>query len=215
MLPERLVDPGQEWRDFADSTDDKSRVSGVNDLLKGSLGTTITGDAGEFGKLHNRLIDNADRHVLMASDKIDTLANLLHIPDTIADRAKRIYKQFEDKRTKSMRYRHEGIIAAIIYMACKEADFPRTFKELSRDTDIDENSIRKYYRMVNKLLDRSGVAALCEFFFFLLTQTDVPTDKRTSAADLVNRFCSKLKLDFRIITAAKHVANNAMQFVEG
>jgi transcription initiation factor TFIIB len=160
VLPERLVDPGQEWRDFADSTDDKSRVSGVNDLLKGGLGTTITGDAGEFGKLHNRLIDNADRHVLMASDKIDTLSNLLHIPDTIADRAKRIYKQFEDKRTKSMRYRHEGIIAAILYMACKEADFPRTFKELSRDTDIDENSIRKYYRMVNKLLERSGSSAV-------------------------------------------------------
>lgn len=132
-------------------------MSGVNDLLKGGLGTTITGDAGEFGKLHNRLIENADRHVIQASDKIDQLSHVLHIPDTISDRAKHIYKQFEDKRTKSMRYRHDGIVVAIIYMACKEEDFPRTFKELSRDTDIDENAIRKYYRMVSKLLDRSGM----------------------------------------------------------
>jgi len=80
-------------------------------------------------------------------------------------------------------------------MACKEEDYPRTFKELSRETTIAEKEIRKYYRTVNKLLERS--------------------DKRTSAADLVNRFCSKLGLPYNIIQCAMHVANESMQFVEG
>ena len=66
-----------------------------------------------------------------------------------------------------MRYKTDAIIAAILYMACKEENYPRTFKELSKETDISEKEIRKYYRTVNKLLDRS--------------------DKRTSASDLVVR----------------------------
>ncbi len=64
-----------------------------------------------------------------------------------------------------MRYKTDAIIAAIIYMACKEEQYPRTFKEISRETNIIEKEIRKYYRTVNKLLERQ--------------------DMRTSAADLV------------------------------
>ena len=31
-----------------------------------------------------------------------------------------------------MRYKKESIVAAIIYMACKEENVPRTFKEISK-----------------------------------------------------------------------------------
>ena len=85
-LPERLIDPGQEWRDFVDSTDDKSRVSMTNEFLKDGLGTSIaaTGAVGKgMSKIQNRLINTADRNLLAASEKIDNISNLLTIPDPI------------------------------------------------------------------------------------------------------------------------------------
>jgi transcription initiation factor TFIIB len=191
------VDPGREWRDFADSTDEKSRVSVATEYLKDGLGTTIAGGAktGAIGKWQSRLISTTDRNLLQAFDRITTLSDVLNVPETIKDKAKEIYAQFEEKRPKSMRYKTDAIVAAIIYMACKEEDYPRTFKELSRQTDIIEKEIRKYYRVVSKLLERQ--------------------EKRTSPSELVNRFCSKLGLPWPVITKAQYVADQAMQFVEG
>jgi hypothetical protein len=82
-----------------------------------------------------------------------------------------------------MRYKTDAIVAAIIYMACKEEDYPRTFKELSRQTDIIEKEIRKFYRVVSKLLDRQEkrtspselvVRLLFLFFFFLFFSFSSP-----------------------------------------
>ncbi len=86
MLPERVIDPGREWRDFSDSTDDKSRVSVANEFLKDGLGTTISvavGTKGGVSKLQNRLISGVDRNMLAASEKIDNISHLLSIPEHI------------------------------------------------------------------------------------------------------------------------------------
>jgi len=39
-------------------------------------------------------------------------------------------------------------------MACKEEGVPRTFKEISKETEISEKEIRKYYRALNKILPK-------------------------------------------------------------
>lgn len=66
-----------------------------------------------------------------------------------------------------MRCKKDSVVAAIIYMACKEEGVPRTFKEISKETNIPEKEIRKYYRALNKILPKGT--------------------GRTSAADLVVR----------------------------
>jgi hypothetical protein len=53
-----------------------------------------------------------------------------------------------------MRCKKDSIVAAIIYMACKEEGVPRTFKEISKETEISEKEIRKYYRALNKILPK-------------------------------------------------------------
>lgn len=86
VLPERVIDPGREWRDFSDSTDDKSRVAVTNEFMKDGLGTTIAvpiGTKGGMGKLQNRLISGVDRNMLAASEKIDHISHLLNIPEHI------------------------------------------------------------------------------------------------------------------------------------
>lgn len=55
-----------------------------------------------------------------------------------------------------MRFKKESIVAAIVYMACKEEHVPRTFKEISKETEIAEKEIRKYYRALNKILPKGA-----------------------------------------------------------
>lgn len=49
----------------------------------------------------------------------------------------------------------EAIIAAVLYMACKEELVPRTFKELAKETGIKEKDIRKFYRNLAALLPKT------------------------------------------------------------
>ncbi len=49
----------------------------------------------------------------------------------------------------------EAIIAAVLYMACKEELVPRTFKELAKETGIKEKDIRKFYRNLTQLLPKT------------------------------------------------------------
>lgn len=49
----------------------------------------------------------------------------------------------------------EAIIAAVLYMACKEELVPRTFKELAKETGIKEKDIRKFYRNLSQLLPKT------------------------------------------------------------
>jgi transcription initiation factor TFIIB len=195
----RLVDESAEWRNFADSDKDASRVGMVNEFLK-DLSTDISsGTDGKMSKIQQRVsLTSANRNLLSGFDKIGHISEILSLPDKIRTKAKELFTQFEEKRKKSMRgSKTDAIVAAIIFRACKEAKVPRTFKELTRETGIDEKETRKFYRYLSRLLP----------------QTDNP--ERTSAADLVSRFCSHLGLSHHITTAAIHTAQEGQRFVEG
>lgn len=194
-----LVDESAEWRNFADSDKDQSRVGMVNEWVK-DLSTDISsGTDGKMSKIQQRVsLSTASRNLLSGFDKIGHISEMLSLPDKIKSKAKDLFTQFEEKRKKSMRgSKADAIIAAIIYRTCKEAKVPRTFKEITRETGIDEKEIRKFYRY------------LCQ----LVPATD--NTERTSAADLVSRFCSHLGLSHQIATVAIAAAQQGQHYVEG
>jgi len=210
VVGDRIVDVRSEWRNFADSGDDPSRASRVNDWLpSGGLATEIAklptgpngqnngqGGGGKMSQWQRRIqLSQGDQNLLSGFDKITHIAEILVLPQKIKNKAKELYSSFESKRNKSMRCKKDSIVAAIIYMACKEEGVPRTFKEISKETEISEKEIRKYYRALNKILPKGT--------------------GRTSASDLVNRFCSKLKLSNEIMNLATDIANKAAAFLEG
>lgn len=137
----------------------------------------------------------ADQTLLNGFEKITHIADLLSLTQIIRNRAKELYSEFEAKRNKTMRFKRDAMVAAVIYMACKQEHVPRTFKELSKETEIAEKEIRKYYRALNKMFPKNT--------------------GRTSAPALVNRFCSKLKLSQEIINTATTVAEKAAELLEG
>jgi transcription initiation factor TFIIB len=192
VVGDRIVDVRSEWRNFADSGDDPSRASRVNDWLpSGGLATEIAklptgpngqnngqGGGGKMSQWQRRIqLSQGDQNLLSGFDKITHIAEILVLPQKIKvppphtplgvfvassdrtrtrtqNKAKELYSSFESKRNKSMRCKKDSIVAAIIYMACKEEGVPRTFKEISKETEISEKEIRKYYRALNKILPK-------------------------------------------------------------
>ncbi len=68
--------------------------------------------------------------------------------------AKEMYSAFAAKRQK-MLFKKNALEAAVIYMACREAKVPRTFKELAGHTDLADKDIRHYYNILKKALPAS------------------------------------------------------------
>jgi len=214
VVGDRIIDIRSEWRNFSDSLKDPSRASRVNEWLpSGGLSTEIsrevtipnpdregmavTSTGSKIAQWQKRIqLTQTDQNLLAGFEKISQIAEILDLPQLIKNKAKELYSMFESKRNKSMRCKKDSIVAAILYMACKEEHVPRTFKEISRETGITEKEIRKYYRAINKILPKG-------------------TGNRTSAADLVGRFCSKLKLAHDVMSKATSIAENAAQFLEG
>jgi len=202
VVGDRIVDVRSEWRNFADSTDDRSRASRIDEHsgLSTDISKPIGGPGGgnNLGQYHQRMqTDQSNQNLSAGFDKIGNIADVMHLTQKVKNKAKELYSEFESKRQKTMRCKRDSVVAAIIYMACKEGNVSRTFKEISRDTQIAEKEIRKYYRALGKTLGpRDGGG-------------------RTSPADLVNRYCSKLKLPQPIANLAIEIADKATPCLEG
>ncbi|KAG8367881.1 hypothetical protein BUALT_Bualt16G0118700 [Buddleja alternifolia] len=138
VLEARSIDESSEWRIFADDSGDHdpNRVGGpVNPLLgDAALSTVISRSANgsnadpSLSRLQNRGGD-PDRAIVFAFKTIANMADRLSLVTTIKDRASEIYKRLEDQ--KCTRGRNlEALVAACIYIACRQEGKPRTVKEV-------------------------------------------------------------------------------------
>jgi len=84
----------------------------------------------------------------------------------------------------------DGIIAASLYIACRQEGVPRTFKEICSLTKVSKKEIGRCYKFMLKVLE-----------------TNLET---ISTSDFMSRFCSKLELPNDVIKAATHVAKEAV-----
>ncbi|XP_044485165.1 transcription initiation factor IIB-like isoform X3 [Mangifera indica] len=137
VLEAYSVDETSEWRSFANDSSghDPVRVGGpLNPLLTdGGLSTVIakpTAGSTQLlsGKWQTRGSTNPDRNLIQAFKSISDMSDRLGLVTTIKDRANEIYKKVEDQ--KPLKGRNlEAIVAACLYIACRQENKPRTVKE--------------------------------------------------------------------------------------
>ncbi|XP_068305238.1 transcription initiation factor IIB-like [Pyrus communis] len=167
ILEAHSVEETAEWRSFADDSNynDPNRVGGpVNPLLsEAGLSTVIVrpknggGASSEalpssVGKWQGRA-SNPDRHLLDIFGAIAVMADRLGLVTTIKDRANEIYKKVEDQ--KPLRGRNQdAIVAACLYIACRQENKPRTVKDISVATRVAEGTIKNSYRDLHPHLAR-------------------------------------------------------------
>jgi transcription initiation factor TFIIB len=141
--------------------------------------------------------------------------------------AKEMYSAFAAKRRK-MLFKKSALEAAVIYMACREAKVPRTFKELAGHTDLADKDIRHYYNMLKKALPASEqqirsatagsdlvvrVTIIITIIITIIAIITIIVSELTLCAQ--NRFCSKLRLSHAVVSLAMAIADRAAGLLEG
>ncbi|URD72357.1 TFIIB zinc-binding [Musa troglodytarum] len=214
VLEAHSIDVTSEWRTFANESADNDpvRVGGpTNPLLTdGGLSTVISkpnGAQAEFlssslGRWQSRGA-NPDRNLILAFKTIATMADRLGLVATIKvaidlageDRANEIYKKIGD--LKSIRGRNQdAILAACLYIACRQEDRPRTVKEIC---SVANGATKKE---IGRAKD------------YIVKQLEVEMGQSMEmgtihAGDFLRRFCSHLGMTNQAVKAAQEAVQKS------
>ncbi|CAI9099874.1 OLC1v1036756C2 [Oldenlandia corymbosa var. corymbosa] len=205
VLESRSIDETSEWRTFADDSGDHDpvRVGGpVNPLLgDAGLSTVISkapnGSNGDFSRLQSRSGD-PDRALVLAFKAIANMADRLSLVATIKDRASEIYKKLEDQ--KCTRGRNlDALVAACIYIACRQEGKPRTVKEICT---IANGATKKEIGRAKE---------------FIVKQLKVEMGDKMEmgtihAGDYLRRFCSNLVMSNEEVKAVQETVQKSQEF---
>lgn len=142
MAESHLIDERSEWRTFSDKEKDNgdpSRVGGpVNELLSdGGLSTIISAGKGvdralasNLQRMQARTDVREDRALLAAFREIGRVCGAMRLPDIVKHQANEYYKEASEK-SKSVKSKGVApVVAAVVFLACRQTGYPRTFKEI-------------------------------------------------------------------------------------
>ena len=173
VISDKLQEIGPEWRTFAtDEKGGRTRTGPVQSLARHDMGlSTIIGrtDRDANGnKLdvamrtrmrrlktwdsRSQIHTPTERSLQQAFFQLDVLKDKLGLSDVIVEKSAYIYRKAQSKmlirgRTIS------GVVAAAIYIACREMGAPRTLKDIATACNVKRKELAKNYRLIYTRLD--------------------------------------------------------------
>ncbi|MBT3262018.1 transcription initiation factor IIB [Candidatus Woesearchaeota archaeon] len=188
VLEERMVDFGQEWREFENTQQSRRRTGAPMTYTRydRGLGTDI-GQKGDIFQLQgkgmnkfmrlrkwqHRISTAIERNLKLALAELKRVASFLKLPGAVEEEAAKIYTLAVQRglvRGRSM----ESVVAGALYAACRRHEIPRTLDELSEASGIEKKEVGRTYRFVTREL---GIRIL-----------------PSNPVDYIPRFASALKL---------------------
>ncbi|KEH33482.1 putative transcription factor TFIIB [Medicago truncatula] len=130
---------------------------------------------------------------------IDTMTEKLGLVPTIKDRAIEIYKLVANQKYSKAR-NQDALLAACLYIACRQEDKPHTVKEISSiaiGATKKEIGRAKQYIMKQLALENGGQSV------------EMGT---THIGDFMGRFCSNLGMNHQAVKAANESVQNSEEF---
>ena len=173
VISERVEETGPEWRSFSkDESDDRSRTGSPTSLAMHDMGlATIIGHANKdvTGKplsasmkstierlrtwdSRSQVHEPADRNFRQAFSELDRLKDKLALSNAVIEKTAYIYRKALDKglvRGRSI----PGVLAAALYVACRESGTPRTLNDMSHQINVKRKDISRCYRLLLRELD--------------------------------------------------------------
>ena len=204
VIEEKMIDFGQEWREFSDDSGAKKRRTGApmtyTKYDKG-LGTDI-GQKGDIYQLaakgknkflrlrkwQHRISTAIERNLKLALAELKRVSSFLKLPKSVEEEAARIYTMAVQRglvRGRSM----ESVVAGALYASCRRHEVPRTLDELSEASGIDKKEVGRTYRFITREL---GIRIL-----------------PSNPIDYLPRFVSALKLSAETQSKAVDILNQA------
>ncbi|CAK5262854.1 unnamed protein product [Mycena citricolor] len=206
VLGDRIVDTRSEWRTFAnDEGDDPSRVGAASDPLLGEdLDTMVSfrdggsGLAKELQRAASRAQSaRSERSVLTAFRQIATWCDQFSLPKTISDIAKQLYKRSDDE--KLLRGKPvDAVVAACIFLACRQARVSRAFREICEMTKVSKKLLGQCCKAIQKTLD--------------LNNGSTTSTTQAGAETLLARYCNHLDLPPNVQSVCSDIIVTARKY---
>jgi len=172
VLSEHLENPGPERRSFSDDRINRARTGSgtslaihdkglstvINPTNKDATGKPLSNSMKEaLNRLRiwdnrSQVHESIDINFRRAFSELHRLQDKLSLPDSVLEQAAYIYRKALEK--KLVRGRSiSGMMAASLYAACREAETPRTLKEVAETSNIKKGDLAHCYRLLVKELD--------------------------------------------------------------
>jgi transcription initiation factor TFIIB len=95
-----------------------------------------------------QLYNSTDRSLKKAFSELDKLKDKLILPDSVVEKAAYIYRKAQSRgRTVS------AMLAAAIYIACREIEVGKTLKDIAQGTNVKPKTLSQSYRILLTELD--------------------------------------------------------------
>lgn len=208
VTKEKQLDTGPEWRAFNIEERNARRRAGQPMSLtfydKG-LSTTIShiGRDAKGRKLsrgrriqmrrlrkwhiRSKIHSSVNRNLSRAMTDLSYLADRLHLPLHIKEKAALLYRKALDHdlvRGRSI----AAIVAASVYAACRATKTPRTLREVAEHSTIDLKEIARSYRLMVRRLDLSmPIPAISKRIPKIADKINVDEKTKREAVEIIKR----------------------------
>jgi transcription initiation factor TFIIB len=175
VISDKIQEIQPEWRNFGSSdgsSADRSRIGMSTSLARHDMGlSTIIGrtDRDASGQkidaamrstmerlrtwdLRTQTQTPTDRSLKQAFSQLDVLKDKLGLPDAVVEKAAYIYRKAQERHLVRGRT-VSGILAAAVYIACREMGISRTLKDMSVYSNVKLKEVARSYRLLYLELD--------------------------------------------------------------
>jgi len=125
----------------------------------------------------------SERNILTAFRDISSWCDQFSLPKTISDIAKQLYRRSDEEkllRGKPL----EAVIAACIFIACRQAHVPRTFREICNLTNVSKKVLGQCYKALEQAFNLAPGASTLH----------TAASPSTGPENLLVRYCNHLDL---------------------
>ncbi|KAH9029113.1 cyclin-like protein [Lactarius hengduanensis] len=189
VLGDRVVDTQSEWRTFEnDQGDDPSSAIAADPLMEGmeQLDTIIGFKDGRAATC-----SRSERHLSAVRD-ISSWCDQYSLPKTISDITKQLYKRANEEKL-LRRKPPDAVIAACVFLACRQARVPRTFSEICSLTHVSKKLLGRCYKTLERAFNlsprssaaRSGVAEPEDLLVRYCNHLDIPPHVQAICKDII------------------------------
>jgi len=173
VISDKLLDIGPEWRTFAtDESERGTRIGLPQSLARHDMGlSTIIGRTNRDASgnrldpamrvrmnrlatwdMRSQLHTPRDRSLNQAFFLLDVLKDKLGLSDGIIEKTAYIYRKAQSRKLTRGRT-VSGVLAAAIYIACREMGAQRTLDDIATACNIKRKELSKVFRMLHARLD--------------------------------------------------------------
>jgi len=169
---EKPVDSRAEWRNFDFENNDRMRTGSPSSLAMHDMGlATVIGKTNRDSSgrhlstltqatihrlrtwdFRTQAHSSADRSLIEAFSELGRLKDKLGLSGAIVEKTAYIYRKAQERNLVRGRSR-SSIMAASIYIACRDLEASRTLRDVAQATDVKRKDVSRCYRLLVNELD--------------------------------------------------------------